>query len=156
MNTTFSPVGFTQIRGVFNKNQLCLATQTIPQKDGTILATFSDNVLRYNPEIHDVPREAVNKREAVNVSGVQSPIIPAERVSLIGRKVHVMLFEDIPQRNGKQSRRFKSEFRGTVTDENSAFIRVLSELDSGNPHKVSEREWFSKFNNRLMEITISE
>lgn len=153
MNTSFSPVGFTQISGVFTSQQLRLATQTITQKGGTILATFSDNVLRDNPELRDVPPV----RPVQSVPNSDLPTLPTlPRVSLRGRKVHVRLFEDVHQHNGQPSRRFRSEFRGTVVDENSTFVRVQSELDSGNPHKFSELEWFSKFNNRLMEITIWE
>lgn len=152
-NTAFSPVNFTTIRGVFTSAQLRVATQTRSMGDGTTLATFHDSIINMMPELRDTPIQRETQQEAFD------PVVSFARVSsiedsIIGRQATIRIYESHHQRGKAESRQFRSEFRGKITEENSAFFRILSDLDSGNPHRVSEREWFPKVSNRLVEVNI--
>lgn len=152
-NHQFNPVNFTAIRGIFNAAQLRLATQTQSMGDGTILATFSDSVLTAMPELRDVSPKRETQQE------VFDPVVSFARVpnvedSIVGRQATIRVYESHHQRGKPESRQFRSEFRGKITEENSAFFRILSDLSDGNPHRVSEREWFPKKSARLVEVNV--
>ena len=152
-NQQFSPVNFTTIRGIFNTAQLRVATQTRSMGDGTILATFSDSVLTAMPELRDIPPKRETQQEEFD------PIVSFARVpnvedSIVGRQATIRVYESHHQRGRPDSRELRSEFRGKITEENSSFFRILSDFDSGNPHRVSEREWFPKTQARLVEVNI--
>ncbi len=152
-NLQFSPVNFTSIRGIFTAAQLRLATQIKSMGDGTVLATFSDSVLTAMPELRDVPSKRETQPETFD------PVVSFEKVpvvedSIVGRQATIRVYENHHQRGKLESRQLRSEFRGRITEENSAFFRILSESDSGNPHRISEREWFPKTSARLVEVNI--
>ncbi len=153
-NTAFSPVNFTSIRGVFNAAQLRLAVQTQILGDGTVLATFSDSVLTAMPELRDIPPKRETQPETFDpvVSFAKVPVVED---SIVGRQATIRVYENQNQRGRPDSRKLRSEFRGKITEENSAYFRILSELDSGNPHRISERELFPKTSARLVEVNIS-
>jgi len=157
MKTQFNPTEFTQIRGVFNTSQLRLATQVKSMGDGTVLATFSDSILRDYPALRDVPTARTTESGPVLSLPDISYHGKAEEETLVGRRIEVSLFNDVRTKTGVPARQLRDQFQGKIIEQNGAWVRI--ELDpnctSSSSHKISEREWFNTAaDKRLIETYV--
>jgi hypothetical protein len=156
MKTQFNPTEFTQIRGVFTSSQLRLATQVKSMGDGTILATFSDSILRDYPALRDVPTSKTTEFGPVLNLPVISYHGKVEKETLVGRRIEVSLFNDVRTKTGVPARQLRDQFQGKIIEQNGTWVRI--ELDpncTSSSHKISEREWFNTAgDNRLIETYV--